>query len=72
MLRSILAICLFATTPVAVYSAATWPNDRKVELAAREQREQFFDDLAVRQRDRRESDRRTFDGNELPSSRHTW
>ena len=62
MLRSILVICILSTTPVAVYSAATWPDAPKVDLKAREQRKQFFEDLAERQIVRRASERQSFDG----------
>jgi hypothetical protein len=70
MLRSILAISVLATTPAAVYSAATWPDEPRVALEAREQRERFFDHLEAQQALRREKIRREFDGGDrIPLSR---
>ncbi|WP_146056505.1 hypothetical protein [Methylobacterium sp. V23] len=70
MLRSILVVSLLATAPVAVYSAATWPAEPRVDLEAREQRERFFDHLEAQQALRREKIRREFDGGDrIPLSR---
>ena len=66
MLRSILVICLLATTPVAVYAVSSWPDERKVDVEAREQRERFFDHLAAQQALRREELRSRFDGEVQP------
>jgi hypothetical protein len=66
MLRSILVICLLATTPIAVYSASNWPEDRRIDRSVLEERERFFDRLAADQAFRREKLRGEFEGEERP------
>ncbi|WP_264047344.1 hypothetical protein [Methylobacterium flocculans] len=72
MFRSILAICILAVMPVAVYSASTWPDEPKVDREARRQRKQFFDHLAAGQTLRRERLRRDFDGDRNPPAARHW
>ena len=72
MIVPILAVCLVVTTPVLVYTASTWPNERQSNLAAREQRERFFDDLAAHQAARLEMDRSAFEGRERSRPVQGW
>lgn len=72
MFRPILVICLLAVMPVAVYSASTWPDEPRIDLEARQQRERFFDQLAARQAQRWERDRRAFEGAERGLPDRPW
>lgn len=72
MFLPILVICILAVMPVAVYSASTWPDEPRIDLEARQQRERFFDQLAVRQALRRERDRRAFEGTDRRRPDRHW
>lgn len=72
MLAPILALSLIVTTPLAVYGASTWPNERKAMNAPSEERERFLDDLSGHQSFRRERDRSEFDGEERPRALQNW
>ena len=72
MFLPILVICILAVLPVAVYSASTWPDEPRIDQEARQQRERFFDQLAVRQALCRERDPRAFEGTDRRRPDRHW
>jgi hypothetical protein len=72
MLRPVLVVWFLVMTPLVVYSASLWPDEPKINVKDREQREQFFDRLAEQQAVRRENVRRKFEGPERSHLARHW
>ena len=66
MLRPILMITLLAITPLAIYSASTWPDKAKIDAETHEERERFLGRLAEQQALRCEEHRRESAGDGCP------